>query len=417
MWTYPHWPIGLKGTVIDDAGITVGNTTSWIGRALAFGGTVTTDTDTINSTCTTGATVAAASGTRREGTINVVKTVINDNGGTKTIADFPLFVNGTLVTSGVSNTFRAPASIYSITEVSDSNYVQSFSGDCDLSGNVNLNPGDNKFCIITNDDIGPSLPVPPVPPLIDVVKVPSPLALPGGPGPVTYAYTLRNMGTVPVTNITMVGDTCSPIVLSSGDTNGDAKLDVNETWIHHCTTNLSQTHTNTVVATGWANGISAVDIASASVVVGLPIVPPLIHVTKIPNPLTAFGGGYVNYAYTVTNPGIAALHNIILTDDKCGPIFGPFGDANGNRLLESNEIWAYACRVNLTKSTTNTAVVTGEANGLIVRDFAIATVLTTSPGFPNTGYTPQDKSALWDILIALTALGAFFYVLRKKQGA
>jgi len=250
-----------------------------------------------------------------------------------------------------------------------------------------------------------------------VVKVPSPLALPGGPGPVTYAYTLRNMGTVPVTNITMVGDTCSPIVLSSGDTNGDAKLDVNETWIHHCTTNLSQTHTNTVVATGWANGISAVDIASASVVVGLPIVPPLIHVTKIPNPLTAFGGGYVNYAYTVTNPGIAALHNIILTDDKCGPIFGPFGDANGNRLLESNEIWAYACRVNLTKSTTNTAVVTGEANGLIVRDFAIATVLTTSPGFPNTGYTPQDKSALWDILIALTALGAFFYVLRKKQGA
>jgi type VI secretion system secreted protein VgrG len=35
------------GTVIDDAGITAGTTTSWTGRALAFGGVVTLDTDTI----------------------------------------------------------------------------------------------------------------------------------------------------------------------------------------------------------------------------------------------------------------------------------------------------------------------------------------------------------------------------------
>jgi hypothetical protein len=37
----------FKGTVIDDAGITVGANTTWNGRALAFGGTITTDTDTI----------------------------------------------------------------------------------------------------------------------------------------------------------------------------------------------------------------------------------------------------------------------------------------------------------------------------------------------------------------------------------
>lgn len=35
------------GTDIDPSGITVGSTVSWEGRALAFGGTVTTDTDTI----------------------------------------------------------------------------------------------------------------------------------------------------------------------------------------------------------------------------------------------------------------------------------------------------------------------------------------------------------------------------------
>jgi len=37
------------GTNIDDAGITVGANTTWTGRALAFGGTVTTNTDTINT--------------------------------------------------------------------------------------------------------------------------------------------------------------------------------------------------------------------------------------------------------------------------------------------------------------------------------------------------------------------------------
>ena len=146
--------------------------------------------------------------------------------------------------------------------------------------------------------------VPPVPPLIDVVKVPSPLALPAGPGPVPYTYTLRNIGTVPVTNITMVGDTCSPITLVSGDINANAVLDVSETWTYTCSTTLSATHTNTVVATGWANGVSATDIASATVVVGLPVVPPLIHVTKVPSPLALpAGGGMVTYTETSHQPG------------------------------------------------------------------------------------------------------------------
>ncbi|MEX2052573.1 MAG: ice-binding family protein, partial [Candidatus Paceibacterota bacterium] len=41
------------GTVISNAGITIGANTSWTGRALAFGGTVTTDTDNITApSCT-----------------------------------------------------------------------------------------------------------------------------------------------------------------------------------------------------------------------------------------------------------------------------------------------------------------------------------------------------------------------------
>ncbi len=45
------------GTVIDASGITIGSTVTWTGRALAFGGTVSTTTDTITSSACTAATV------------------------------------------------------------------------------------------------------------------------------------------------------------------------------------------------------------------------------------------------------------------------------------------------------------------------------------------------------------------------
>ena len=375
----------FSGTIISDSGITLNANNTLSGRALAFGGTVTTDTDSITvPTCTS------------SGTINVVKAVVNDSGGTKTIADFPLFVNGSSVTSGATNSFAAPGS-YTITETYDpAAYAQSFSGDCDSSGHISLSPGDAKFCIITNDDIGVPV-VPPVPPLIDLVKVPSPLALPGGPGSVTYTYTLRNIGTVPATNISLNDDSCSPVNLVSGDTNSNSILDVTETWTYSCSTTLSATHTNTAVVTGLANGITATDIASATVIVGAPTVPPLIHVTKIPSSFTLlYGGGAVTYTESVTNPGAAALSNINLSDDKCSPLNYVSGDTNGDSKLDPSETWVYTCRTNLAQTTTNTAIVSGEANGLTARDFAFATVVVaTVPKLPNTGLVPLNRGIPW----------------------
>jgi LPXTG-motif cell wall-anchored protein len=402
----------FQGTVIDDYDITVEANTTWTGRALAYGGTVTTDTATINvPSCTIAAPVSSSS---REGTINVVKTVINDNGGTKTIGDFPLFVNGVPVVSGETNTFRAPALAYAITETSDSHYTQTFSGDCDVDGRLNLSPGENKFCIVTNNDIG-TVVASVVPPLIEVVKVPTPLSLPNGPGLVNYNYTLRNIGTVPMTDVTMVGDTCSPIVLISGDANGDSKIDVNETWVYGCSTTLSETHTNTVVATGWANGLSAVDIASATVVVGVPIVPPLIHVIKIPNPLKLPAGqGVVTYTNRVTNPGTIALSNIFLADDKCSPSRYVSGDVDGDSKLDTAETWIYTCQTSLTETTTNTVTVSGEANGLIARDFAIATVVVDSPKLPQTGFDINKNIVIISIVGILMALLVFYIIRRSK---
>lgn len=407
----------FAGTVIDDAGITVNANVTWSGRALAFAGTVSTDTDNITvPTC-----ASAPSSSPRTGNITVVKRVINDSGRTKTIGDFNLFVNGVAVASGITNSFSAPASPYSVTETGDSNYTRTFSGDCDVNGRISLLPGDNKICIITNNDIGAPVVPPTVPPLIAVIKVPSPLALPNGPGPVTYTYTLTNIGTVPVTNITMVGDSCVPIVLVSGDVDSDNQLDLNETWVYNCSTTLSETHTNTIVATGWANGLTATDIASATVVVGAPVVPPLIHITKIPSTLTLLAvGGSVTYTNKVSNPGTVALSNVRVSDDKCANVSFISGDSNNDSKLDPSETWTYVCTSVLSVTTTNTVVASGEANGLTARDFAVATVVVASvvPKLPKTGLAAMGGLTAFSViaggmLVAVIAL----YATRKIRNS
>jgi hypothetical protein len=191
----------------------------------------------------------------------VNKVIVNDNGGTKVIANFPLFIDGSSVVSGVAST--TAIGLHTVSETSDAGYAAVISGNCAADGTITLGLGEIKTCTITNNDIAPVIPPSgggvgnptpsPIPPLIDVLKVPSPLALPAGSGLVTYTYTLRNIGTIPVANITMVGDTCSPIVRVSGDTNSDNKLDVTETWVHTCSTTLSKTHTNIVTTIGAAS--------------------------------------------------------------------------------------------------------------------------------------------------------------------
>ena len=82
--------------------------------------------------------------------LTVTKVVTNDNGGIKVIADFPLFVDATGVTSGVQNEFSAGA--HSVSETTDAEYTSVISGDCAANGSITLAPGDVKACTITNDD-------------------------------------------------------------------------------------------------------------------------------------------------------------------------------------------------------------------------------------------------------------------------
>ncbi|KKW10933.1 MAG: hypothetical protein UY50_C0024G0023 [Parcubacteria group bacterium GW2011_GWA2_49_9] len=406
----------FNGTILSAKQIILQTGAVLNGKALAQT-QATLDANTVASTLMSIITPTTSRSTQRPGSLTVVKTLINDNGGTKTVANFPLFIDGVSISSGSTNEFSNTAT-HIVTETPDVRYVGVFSGDCDASGRVSVSVNDNKICILTNNDIGTAAAVVPIPPLIDVIKVPNPLALPNGPGEVAYTYTLRNVGTVPIGSITMTGDTCGPITLVSGDNNVDGRLDVSEAWIYRCTTTLSETHTNTVVATGWVNGLSAIDTASATVIVGASSVPPLIHITKVPNPLTLTGGGgMVVYTKRVTNPGTVALSNVSVVDDRCTPVTYIYGDTNGDQKLDTTETWLYTCPSLLTQTTTNTAVATGNANGLTARDFAVATVVVAvAPSLPNTGMQPEGASAGITLFLgmALIVLVSLALVLRKR---
>jgi hypothetical protein len=94
--------------------------------------------------------------------LTVTKVVINDNGGTQEVEDFPLMIemdatsevtsDAESVISGVPNIVKPGT--YQIFETNEAGYTPSFSGDCNASGQVEMDFGDVKNCILTNNDPG-----------------------------------------------------------------------------------------------------------------------------------------------------------------------------------------------------------------------------------------------------------------------
>ncbi len=158
----------FAGTNIDASGITIGSTVTWTGRALAFGGTVSTTSDTI-----TVPTCGAIPPPPASATLRVVKQVVNNNGGTAAAASFNLHVmlGGADVSLspavGVVSPGRAytlAAGTYVVSEDANAAYTSSFSGACNASGSVTLTAGADVTCIVTNDDIAGAVVVVPPPP-------------------------------------------------------------------------------------------------------------------------------------------------------------------------------------------------------------------------------------------------------------
>lgn len=409
------------GTIIDDAGITIGHFANLLGRALDYATTVTTDANII--------TVPT--------TLNVVKLVVNTGGGTAVAGDFSVNVKlaGTdvsgspavgVVTPGRS--YALAAGTYVVSETANASYTTTFSGACNASGSVTLVVGDNAICTVINtynipgsSSGGSSFAILP---LINVTKIPNPLSLPAGPGLVTYTYVAKNIGTVTMIGPWVKDDKCADVKYVSGDTNNNGRLSVGESWTYTCTKIVSVTETNVATAHGQSNGWDVYDTASATVVVGVALIPPLIHLEKVPNVfILPAGGGPVTYSYLVTNIGTVPMSDVTISDDKCtglpARVIGHPGDLNKNNLLDTNETFHFTCQTNLTKTTTNTGTATGHANGFTTIDYSSATVVVAAPGLPNTGLSPEGENASRNMMVlaGFLAVSIFYYVARRKQTA
>ncbi len=92
--------------------------------------------------------------------ITVVKTVVNDNGGTAGTSTFQYFVNGvTQVFSGIAAFFDAEEPTeFTLSESNVAGYASStWGGNCAANGTVTLDEGGSATCTITNNDISPKL--------------------------------------------------------------------------------------------------------------------------------------------------------------------------------------------------------------------------------------------------------------------
>ena len=250
---------------------------------------------------------------------------------------------------------------------------------------------------------------PPVyPPLVNIVKTASPLALLYGEGRVTYTYRVTNPGFVTLSNIIVTDDKINEVTYVSGDINFDNLMQTGETWFYSATDILTETTVNTATVTGRANGMISTDTSIATVIftpaVVVPVVQPLINVVKIPSVLTLIGSANVTYTYRVTNPGTVVLNHVSLLDDKIDLVVYQSGDLNNDSLLQPGEAWIYKAESILSETTTNRATARGIGNNIVVYNSDDATV-TVNPAvvIPPTvdgGVLPVTASPWYNLLLA-----------------
>ena len=302
----------FAGTDIDDAGISVGSTVTWAGRALAFGGTVSTNVDTITSCSVPPPTPVVPT---PAAPITPVAPVASTGGGTGTGGGriVPLIgvvkVPTPLALPGGAGPVTYNYTVWNVGGQQPLDNITVTDDACgpvtyvsgDLNGNGKIDPHEDwKYtCTATlattttntaiatgySDDIYHQASIatamatvvvgaPITPPLINIVKIPSQLTpFSYGGGNVTYTYTVTNPGVVPMNNVAVTDDKCSPVSYVSGDTNGNKLLDPSEAWVYTCAANVPVTTVNSATAVGSANGFTATGYAYATVLVGAPGLP------------------------------------------------------------------------------------------------------------------------------------------------
>lgn len=198
-------------------------------------------------------------------------------------------------------------------------------------------------------------------------------------GTVSYTYTLDNTGDVAITNPAVTAANCQPVTYSTGDTDLDGLLDIDETWTFTCTTGALTSDQTSQLVTATGKALIFATPLTATKNVDVNVINPKIAVVKVArdNGTGTTGDsitvGYnygaampnsVTYLYDVTNTGDVALKPVVGTDNKCAPVVAstsgtaPFpiiGDTDADTFLDPAEVWSFTCGpLTLGEDTTNT---------------------------------------------------------------
>ena len=286
---------------------------------------------------------------RAFGKLTVTKVVDNTGGGTKSVSDFPLFVDDgsvvTEVTSGYASNLMPGT--YIVSETPDPDYDATFSGACESSTVIEVKVGDDLTCTITNT-FQPN-------PGLAVDKTAS-VASVDAPGAVTYGYAVTNTGNISLTGVTLSDDnTDAAPTFVDGDTDGDTELDLTETWTYTATHTVTQAEINL--------GADIVNLATANSNEVGPTTDtetvevdqqPGIAVDKTASVASVDAPGAVTYGYAVTNTGNISLTGVTLSDDNtdAAPTFVD-GDTDGDTELDLTETWTYTATHTVTQAEIN----------------------------------------------------------------
>jgi Domain of unknown function DUF11/Prealbumin-like fold domain len=207
---------------------------------------------------------------------------------------------------------------------------------------------------------------------------------------IQYRFEVTNEGDAPLA-VTFGDPRCDAGTLTgpTGDSDGDGKLDVDETWIYRCshvvTSQSGDPVKNTVTVTGTDElGGTDEDKDSAEA----DVLHPDIEIDKQVDRAQAHVGDTLTYRFLVTDgDSDTPIGDVELTDPRCDPgtLTGPVITGDDDDLLEDGETWTYTCTHVVTEQDPNplpnTAKVTGtDELGGRVEDEDSASVEILKPG-------------------------------------
>lgn len=335
-------------------------------------------------------------------TLTLVKTVTNNNGGTKTANDFQGKIDGNNVAWSTPVTV-APGQ-HSASEVTLPNYsASSWGGDCATNGSITLSFGQNATCTITNDDIPPSVIVNKLvsnpygtpldaslfPLFVDATQVTNGATnTQFNAGSHTVSETQQTgYSLTGISGDCTMGNSAIGIMLSIGVTSSctltntaiQPKLIVKKHVINDnsgtesaddftmtvsgnsvvvpnfpgdeggTTINLNEGsysadeladagYTKSIGAN--CSGTIAIGETKTCTITNNDVPHPQIHVVKS-GQATAHEGDTVTYTFTVTNTGDTPLDNITVNDNVAGVGNYQSGDSNNDGILQTTETWIY----------------------------------------------------------------------------